>query len=257
MKKLFFFDIDGTIAKGHHIFQENIEALKKLREEGHLTFICTGRPINYAKNLFGDLVDGYITSNGRQAYYHDQKILDKPLPYPLIKEIMDICQKHQCHYAFVGMNKGYTSDVDSTLMNTLSKQYKRDDFFTKEWLPDKIEVYIFDIFYNDDHHFKTMVEAFKDTVILNDHKGAFSADATTLSHDKGHGIQAVLKHLKMEEADTYAFGDGSNDQCMFRVVKNKIAMGNAIDDLKKEATYISTNYDDQGIVNALKHYKIL
>lgn len=79
MQKIFFFDIDGTIAKGQFIPEENKAMLVNLRELSHLTFICTGRPIAYAKNLFGNLVDGYITNNDRQVYYHDHLILDKSI----------------------------------------------------------------------------------------------------------------------------------------------------------------------------------
>lgn len=257
MTKLFFFDIDGTIAHGQHIPNENIAALKKLRELGHYTFICTGRPISYAKMLFGSLVDGYITSNGRQAYFHDEQILDKPLTHEEVKRFMSICQSVDCDYAFIGSQKGYISDVSEELFKKLNGQYKREDFFERVWDPEKITTYIFDIFYKDDDHFKHIVKAFEKDVILNDHHGAFSADATTISHDKGDGIASVLKYLKMEEADSFAFGDGSNDLCMFKSVKNKIATGNAIDTLKKEATYISSDYLDGGIVNALKHFNLL
>ena len=257
MTKLFFFDIDGTIAHGQHIPNENIAALKQLRELGHYTFICTGRPIGYAKMLFGDLVDGYITSNGRQAYFRDEQILDKPLTHEEVKRFMSICQSVDCDYAFIGSQKGYISDVSETLLKKLNGQYKRDDFFERVWNPEEVTTYIFDIFYKDDDHFKQIVKAFEKDVILNDHHGAFSADATTISHDKGDGIASVLKYLKMEDADSFAFGDGSNDLCMFKSVKNKIAMGNAIDTLKKEATYISSDYLEGGIVNALKHFNLL
>ncbi len=257
MKTLFFFDIDGTIAHGQHIPDQNIEVLKKLRQLGHYTFICTGRPISYAKSLFNGLVDGYITSNGRQAYFHDELILDKPLSLDEVIHYKKICEDVNCGYAFIGPEKGYIQNVSDDVFNQISQQYKHDDFFTRDWKVEEIKGYIMDIFYNDDDHFKKIVDAFKDDLILNDHHGAFSADCTTISHDKGDGIKAMLQHLHMEDADSFAFGDGSNDLCMFKAVKNKIAMGNAIDDLKNAATYITTDYLEGGIIHALKHFKIL
>lgn len=257
MEKLFFFDIDGTIAQGRSIPQDNIDVLKKLHALGHYTFICTGRPIQYAQGLFGHLVDGYITSNGRQAYFHDQQILDKPLTKEEIYKFIQICQSVDCHYGFVGSHEGYISAVSDELLTQLNRAYKSDHFFKRDWKPEKITAYIFDIFYKDDKHFKQIQEAFKEEVILNDHHGAFSADATTINHDKGDGIKSVLKYLKMEDHDSYAFGDGSNDLCMFKAVKNKIAMGNAIDLLKENATYVTADFQDQGITKALKHFQII
>ena len=74
MKKVFFFDIDGTLAISHHVPENNIKALQRLKALGYDTFICTGRAPFYAQKLFGDLVSGYICCNGRYILYHDQKL---------------------------------------------------------------------------------------------------------------------------------------------------------------------------------------
>ena len=44
-RKLVFFDIDGTLIDGptHQIPHSAVEAIRKLRENGHLAFINTGR----------------------------------------------------------------------------------------------------------------------------------------------------------------------------------------------------------------------
>ena len=47
--KIFFFDIDGTLAIKKHIPQNNKKMLQKLKEKGYLTFICSGRAPFYAK----------------------------------------------------------------------------------------------------------------------------------------------------------------------------------------------------------------
>ncbi len=128
MQKIFFFDIDETIAKGQFIPEENKAMLVNLCELGHFTFICTGRPIAYAKNLFGNLVDGYITNNGRQVYYYDHLILDKPIEQNDLLRYQYYCNLLHCDYAFIGTTKDYVSNVSdevSTKMNQLDHQ---DDF---------------------------------------------------------------------------------------------------------------------------------
>ena len=45
MSKLIFFDIDGTLWDEKMIIPESTkEAIAKLKEKGHKTFICSGRP---------------------------------------------------------------------------------------------------------------------------------------------------------------------------------------------------------------------
>ena len=50
------------------------------------------------------------------------------------------------------------------------------------------------------------------------------------------------------------FGDEKNDLSMFRDEWTSIAMGNAIDELKEKATYVTTPCDQDGIYNACVHF---
>ena len=76
-RKLLFFDIDGTLLseKTHTVPQSAKEALKKAKENGHLIFINTGRPISTIDQEIHDLnPDGYICGCGTYITYHDQVI---------------------------------------------------------------------------------------------------------------------------------------------------------------------------------------
>ena len=55
----------------------------------------------------------------------------------------------------------------------------------------------------------------------------------------------------MDFHDTIAFGDGKNDISMLKSVKTGIAMGNAVDELKEIATFVTENVLDDGIFKAL------
>ena len=54
-----------------------------------------------------------------------------------------------------------------------------------------------------------------------------------------------------------AFGDGGNDISMLRHAGIGVAMGNANDDVKAVADYVTTSVDENGIANALKHFHII
>ena len=54
-----------------------------------------------------------------------------------------------------------------------------------------------------------------------------------------------------------AFGDGGNDTSMILQAGVGIAMGNAIDELKQQADYVTTSVDDDGILNALRHFDVI
>ena len=56
---------------------------------------------------------------------------------------------------------------------------------------------------------------------------------------------------------TIAFGDGGNDSSMIKKAGIGVAMGNALDSLKLEADYTTTSVDDDGVLNALRHFNLL
>ena len=57
--------------------------------------------------------------------------------------------------------------------------------------------------------------------------------------------------------DTMAFGDGGNDHEMLEYVHVGIAMGNASDDVKAVADYVTDSVDEDGILHALEHFGVL
>jgi hypothetical protein len=54
-----------------------------------------------------------------------------------------------------------------------------------------------------------------------------------------------------------AFGDGGNDIPMLKHAKVGVAMGNSMPTVKENADYVTTNIDEDGVYNALKHYNVI
>ncbi len=87
MRKVLFFDIDGTLAIHGHIPESNKKALETLKEKGYDTFVCTGRAPYYAENLFGKLVSGIISCNGRYISYKGEKLHGVPFTPVEVEEL--------------------------------------------------------------------------------------------------------------------------------------------------------------------------
>ena len=54
-----------------------------------------------------------------------------------------------------------------------------------------------------------------------------------------------------------AFGDGGNDESILRRAGIGVAMGNAGDEARAAADYITTSVDDDGVKNALEHFGVI
>lgn len=71
------------------------------------------------------------------------------------------------------------------------------------------------------------------------------------------GILPMATHMGLNPQHTIAFGDGGNDSSMIRAAGIGVAMGNALESLKAEADHTTTSVDDDGVLNALRHFNLI
>jgi Cof subfamily protein (haloacid dehalogenase superfamily) len=82
-------------------------------------------------------------------------------------------------------------------------------------------------------------------------------DVVPMGISKRVGIDKMLEHFQIGLDECMAFGDGGNDIQMLSHVGIGIAMGNASDEVKKYADYITDSVDEDGVFKALKHFNVI
>jgi Cof subfamily protein (haloacid dehalogenase superfamily) len=81
---------------------------------------------------------------------------------------------------------------------------------------------------------------------------SYYLDVTPPGCDKGTFVEAMAKHLKISTDAVATIGDMQNDLPMFRTSGLSIAMGNATDDVKKHATYVTASNEEEGFAEAVE-----
>ncbi len=76
-------------------------------------------------------------------------------------------------------------------------------------------------------------------------------DITPPGCDKGTFVQAMARRLKIPTDAVATVGDMQNDLPMFRTSGTSFAMGNATDDVKKQATHVTASNEDDGFAKAM------
>lgn len=254
MKKIFFFDIDGTLAIHGVIPQSNLKALQILKEKGYLTFICTGRAPFYAQNLFSDLVSGLVTCNGRYILYQGKKLYGKAFTKEELLHYQKKIKLSKAGAMFVSDEVAVPYLLDNKQREEIQQEYGASHI----QMEDKdLPFYTFDLFYHTLLQRDILTIVFEQELVINDHGGHGSCDCSTIGFDKGNAIAYLLEYFGIDKENAYAFGDGYNDQAMFREVGHAIAMGNAVKELKEKATYITDSIDRDGIIKALVYEGIV
>ena len=69
---------------------------------------------------------------------------------------------------------------------------------------------------------------------------------------KGHAIKSLAKCLRIPVSRTMAFGDDLNDMSMLKTAGIGVAMGNAKEEVKKAADFVTEDCDSDGVAKALR-----
>ena len=85
----------------------------------------------------------------------------------------------------------------------------------------------------------------------------FFTDVIAGGVDKSVGIDKVLAYEGLSLDEAMAFGDGGNDMAMLSHVPCGIAMGNACEELKEVAAYVTASVDEDGVARALRHFGLV
>ncbi len=73
---------------------------------------------------------------------------------------------------------------------------------------------------------------------------------------KGRALAFLARHLGIEPAEVMAIGDGHNDLEMLQFAGVSVAMGNAPDSLKEQASYVTRPNTEEGVAEAIERFAL-
>lgn len=259
--KALFFDIDGTLVsfKTHQIPQSTVDAIAQAKANGVGVFISTGRPLPIITNLkaIEQYIDGYITTNGALCIVDGKAICCNPIPMADVDVMMADAEKNDYTCIVVGEKR----------IGVYNPKQVYYDVFVRDLAVQNIDMAIDvkDIMRNEQIlQLTPFFSAEYEKEIMEKMPGCVSGrwnpaftDITAEQADKGKGLEAMAQYLGLNISETMAFGDGGNDESILRRAGIGVAMGNAGDEARAAADYITTSVDDDGVKNALEHFGVI
>lgn len=256
MIKAAFFDVDGTLLsyKTRQVPPSTRAAIAKLQEQGILCIVATGRHmIQMSKLPVGDIpFDGFVMLNGQLVLDKDQNVIyGMPIKGKAKEFLINKFNDHTFPAVMVEQNDMYLNCVTdhvreankamSISMLPLS-DYKGGDIY-------QICAYLRP---EDEYLIEPIAE---DCVFTSWHYGG--KDIIAAGGGKMNGIKQYLELTGIAPEEIIAFGDAENDLDMIRFAGIGVAMGNAAEEIKAVADYVTADIDDDGIAKALQHYHFI
>jgi Cof subfamily protein (haloacid dehalogenase superfamily) len=260
IKYALFFDIDGTLVsfKTHEIPPSTIFALTQAKANGHKVFISTGRPPLIITNLgaIEHLIDGYVTINGALCFIDNEVVRCKDIPKEAVRVVVEDAQEKNYGVIVVGEKDVAVLDPQGQVDKVFRQEIAVENLDQVKPLNVVLEQKILQLtpFFTEEYEHDLMLRI--PSCTSGRWHPAFT-DITAKDADKGEGIRALANHLGLDPQFTVAFGDGGNDSSMIKAAGIGVAMGNALESLKREADYTTTSVDEDGVFNALRHFGMI
>lgn len=259
MRKAVFFDIDGTLwDEKMQIPQSTKESLKRLRENGHYAFLCSGRSRSNIRSprLLELGFDGVVAACGTHIDFHKETIFEKLLSKEQVAHILNVLDEHGILAVLEGPQYIYV-DEDSFEDDPYVIYLRRElgEFLKPIHGNNEIVINKLSIAAKKEMMEQLLLELGEEfTGIYHEEE---VVEIIPSGYSKATGIEKVCEILDIPLENTYAFGDSANDLEMLRYVAHGIAMGNGTKEAKESAGYITDALWEDGIQNGLAHYGLI
>lgn len=260
------FDVDGTLVNDEgEIGEKTKQLIMNLKKLGVLFSFASGRlhsaliPFAEELKIYSPLIslDGSVIKSVAGKVFVYRSFLKKSQ----VKKAIEYSEKYLISIALCHTEAIYYTEQNSIIPKLLDKfgaVYKEvnsyDDFTedtleivfasntrrTIEFVRDKLS-FPFTI--------GTSVSFFKSQT----HEGIYYLEVRRSGSSKGKAMQRLLKYLRINENRTAVLGDWYNDLSMFETKAMKVALKNAIPELKKAADYVlKKSNNEEGVTEFLE-----
>jgi Cof subfamily protein (haloacid dehalogenase superfamily) len=245
--KMIVLDLDGTLLRDDKKISEyTISTLKKCKEKGLKLIYATARGSSARKIIPGELFDGFVRMGGAVAYAGDTLIYNKCISTVKARNFLNIANKAKIRIAAEQDHKHYSN-------------FKVDEVW--DWLT-YYEICDFNILDIEAEKIYALPKTQGEMELLKNNlpKGmriipARDDNFTMIMHEeaiKSKAVFAIAEYWKIGINEIIAFGDDLIDIEILKYCGYGIAMGNALEDVKKVAKYICDTNENDGVAKWLE-----
>lgn len=277
--RIVFLDVDGTLINYHTIMPQSAgRAVTQAMKNGHRVYLCTGDSryeLGHRKLME---TDGLILGNGVYVEDHGNVILHQTISAQDERAIVDWCSERQLGYvlecnsgmycnswmkkkgpdAMYRYGTGKGKDPEAARQSASGYVGIMQEVHGNDQYRDDVNKISFVLDHYQDHlDSKAMFPDLVAGTWGGKDEMALFGDLSPKGISKKHGIQVLLDYLKASREDTIAFGDAKIDIPMFEACAYSVAMGNAGEECKAAADYVTDDVDNDGLAKAFRHLGLI
>lgn len=266
--KILFSDLDGTLVEhAGDVTEDTIKYVKKLVDNGVQLILVSGRHADLIKSIHHNLgiKTPVIGCNGGMIkdLITNEVLFKNEIPKETIKKSIEIAEQLGVNWVVYEQNniffdkmppKSYklpyvNSELPEKLRANFVKLDSVDEMFSKERVFIKTLI-LFDNNMDVIEKGNKLLSELEDVQVLR--SAEMYLDVMPKGSSKGQAIKSYLEMINISKDNVASIGDAENDLDMIEFAGLGIAMGNAIDNLKDIAQYV-TSKQPEGFKDAVDY----
>lgn len=258
-----FFDIDGTIVDEDTqlIPESTVRAVEKLKENGHIAVVNTGRPLSHIDPRVRNMAfSGWVCGCGMEVSLRGQWLYRKhPEPW-LCRYVRDSIRECGMQVLFETEDGAIVADAErsvhpTAILEVTRMRAKGFEILQIDEMPQPrfMKLVTYDWPGCRREEFIRRMEPYFTCI----DRGNTMIELVLRGCSKARGMEALLDHLGVQRQDTMAIGDSTNDLPMFAVAGHTVCLGGGMQELKDKAEYITDTVMNDGIEKALIRFGLI
>ena len=259
MIKLIATDVDGTLVKDSspEVYPEMIEMIKKIRDQGIVFCIASGRQYSSIARMFDEIKDDliFIVGNGSHIKCRGKDIyvakMNRQHVEELTKELREI---DTCERIWEVPGLTYLENPTEEFLSVIRDDYRNDYKIVDDILSEDVDIIKISAFNRPSIRElgeKSLIPEWNDRLKAT-MAGEDWIDFMDKSVDKGASLKFIQEFFGIEPEETMVFGDNNNDIGMLDRAAESYAVETAPDAVKKHAKHICGSWADKGVYRVLE-----
>ena len=263
-------DLDGTVlTEQKELTARTKDAISRALSQGVVVLVATGRPWmgvpEELRNFPG--MHYALTSNGARIIDTvKDRVIEEHLLSPLLaQKVLEICGKYDTLQEIYFDGQGYAPADKMAKVECYHKNPNMWDYMRKTRIPvddifellerenrglDKVQALFADM--EERRAAWKELEAEPDLELVGSLK--YNIEINAAGVNKGTGLVNLGRLLGIRREEIMACGDGDNDTVMLREAGFGVAMGNAEEQVKEAADYITLTNEEEGVARTVERW---
>ncbi|MBO7672327.1 HAD family hydrolase [bacterium] len=260
MIKLIATDIDGTLLNYDRTLpSELMSCLEKLQKNGIKVVPVTGRMYKAAVQIYEKMnfKDALVSYQGGQINDSDGKIIyQKVLDTDTVRKGISWARENNVHLQIYTNDELYAENDNDFIKRYSDEQKVSYSIVNFDEMEIKYASKMLALDFNNPETVSVwvndLIKMFPECFIVK--SSPYFCEISNKNANKYDSVKFLQEYYGLKDDEVLTIGDQNNDIALLEAGGIRVAMGNASEELKAVATYITDDVKDNGWANAIEHF---